>query len=69
MLESISEVATVIVGKVAQQDSEFTHGLVTGVKNNADLQSYRSHPDHRDWLTDINRPLIEESLVTDIVAP
>ena len=69
MLESISEVATVIVGQVAQQDSDFTHGLVTGFKNNDDLQSYRSHPDHRDWLTDIYRPLIEESLVTDIVAP
>ncbi|MEE8349887.1 MAG: Dabb family protein [Acidobacteriota bacterium] len=69
MLESISEVATVIVGTVAQQDSDFTHGLVTGFKNNDDLQSYRSHPDHRAWLTDIYRPLIEESLVTDIVAP
>ena len=69
MLESISEVATVIVGKVAQQDSKFTHGLVTGFKNDEDLQSYRSHPDHRAWLTEIYRPLIEESLVTDIVAP
>ena len=69
MLESIPEVATVIVGTVAQQDSDYTHGLVTGFKNNEDLQSYRSHPDHRDWLTDIYRPLVEESLVTDIVAP
>ena len=69
MLESIPEVAAVIVGTVAQQDSDFTHGLMTGFKNNEDLQSYRSHPDHRDWLIDIYRPLIEESLVTDIVAP
>ena len=69
MLESIPEVATVIVGTVAQQDSDYTHGLVTGFKNNEDLQSYRSHSDHRDWLTDIYRPLVEESLVTDIVAP
>ena len=69
MLEGISEVAAVIVGTVAQQDSDFTHGLVTGFKNNEDLQSYRSHPDHRAWLTDVYRPLIEESLVTDIVAP
>ena len=69
MLESIPQVATVIVGKVAQQDSDFTHGLVTGFKDNEDLQSYRSHPDHRAWLTDIYRPLIAESLVTDIVAP
>ncbi len=69
MLESIPEVAAVIVGTVAQQDSDYTHGLVTGFKNNDDLQSYRSHPAHRDWLTDIYRPLIEASLVTDIVAP
>ncbi len=69
MLEGIPEVVAVIVGTVAQQDSDFTHGLVTGFKNSDDLQSYRSHPDHRAWLTDIYRPLIEESLVTDIVAP
>lgn len=68
MLQNISEVASVVVGEVAQKDSKYTHGLVTGFRSDEDLQSYRSNPDHRAWLTDIFRPVIEESLVTDIIS-
>ena len=68
MLESIPEVAAVMVGKVLQENSEYPYGLVTGFKNNEDLQNYRSHPSHRAWLQDTYRPLVEKSLVTDIIA-
>lgn len=68
MLESIPEVATVLVGQVAQEDSEFPYGLVTGFQSEADLQAYRSHPDHRRWLEEDYRPLVEKSQVTDLVA-
>jgi hypothetical protein len=68
MLESIPQVATVLVGKVAQEDSEFPYGLVTGFQSEEDLQAYRSHPDHRKWLEEDYRPLVEKSQVTDLVA-
>ena len=68
MLESIPQVATVLVGKVAQEDSEFPYGLVTGFHSEEDLQAYRSHPDHRRWLEEDYRPLVEKSQVTDLVA-
>ncbi|MCZ6879352.1 MAG: Dabb family protein [Acidobacteria bacterium] len=68
MLESIPEVATVLVGKVSRGSSDFSYGLVTGFKSEEDLQTYRSHPEHRKWLEEIYRPAISSSLVTDIVA-
>ena len=68
MLESIPEVATVVVGKVSRGSSDFSYGLVTGFKSEEDLQTYRSHPEHRKWLEEIYRPAISSSLVTDIVA-
>jgi len=68
MLESIPEVATVLVGKVSRGNSDFSYGLVTGFKSEEDLQTYRSHPEHRKWLEEIYRPAISSSLVTDIVA-
>jgi hypothetical protein len=68
MLESIPQVATVLVGKVAQEDSEFPYGLVTGFQSEEDLQAYRSHPAHRKWLEEDYRPLVLKSQVTDIVA-
>ena len=68
MLESIPEVATVVVGKVSRGSSDFSYGLVTGFKSEEDLQAYRSHPEHRKWLEEIFRPAISSSLVTDIVA-
>ena len=68
MLESIPQVATVLVGKVAQEDSEFPYGLVTGFQSEEDLQAYRSHPAHRTWLEEDYRPLVLKSQVTDLVA-
>ncbi|MDA2935088.1 Dabb family protein [Acidobacteria bacterium AH-259-D05] len=68
MLESIPEVAALVVGKVMQENSEYSYGLVTGFKNEEDLQNYRSHPAHREWLQETYRPLVEKSLVTDIIA-
>ncbi len=68
MLESISQVATVLVGRVAQEDSEFPYGLVTGFQSEEDLQAYRSHPTHRKWLEEDYRPLVLKSQVTDLVS-
>ncbi len=68
MLESIPEVASVVVGKVTRGSSDFSYGLVTGFKSEEDLQTYRSHPEHSKWLEEIYRPAISSSLVTDIVA-
>ncbi len=68
MLESIPEVATVVVGKVTRGSSEYSYGLVTGFKSDEDLQAYRSHPEHTKWLEEVYRPAISGSLVTDIVA-
>ncbi len=68
MLESIPQVATVLVGKVAQEDSEFPYGLVTGFQSEEDLQAYRSHPAHRKWLEEDYRPLVLKSQVTDLIA-
>jgi len=68
MLESMPQVATVLVGKVAQEDSEFPYGLVTGFQSEEDLQAYRSHPAHRKWLEEDYRPLVLKSQVTDLVA-
>jgi len=68
MLESIPQVATVLVGKVAQEDSEFPYGLVTGFQSEEDLQAYRSHPAHRKWLEEDYRPLVLKSQVTDLVS-
>ena len=68
MLESIPQVATVLVGKVAQEDSEFPYGLVTGFQSEEDLQTYRSHPAHRKWLEEDYRPLVLKSQVTDLVS-
>ncbi len=68
MLESIPQVATVLVGKVAQEDSEFPYGLVTGFQSEEDLQAYRSHPAHRKWREEDYRPLVLKSQVTDLVS-
>ena len=68
MLESVPEVATLVVGKIAQESSEFSYGLVTGFETEEALQAYRSHPEHQKWLEEIYRPLILKSLVTDVVA-
>ena len=68
MLESIPQVATVLVGKVAQDDPEFPYGLVTGFQSEEDLHAYRSHPAHRKWLEEDYRPLVLKSQVTDLVS-
>ncbi len=68
MLASIPQVAAQVVGKIAQEDLGFSHGLVTVFKSERDLDAYRSHPEHRMWLQEVFRPLVLKSLVTDIVA-
>ncbi len=67
MLESIPVVATMLVGKVAQEGSEFPYGLVAGFESEEALEAYRSHPEHRKWLEEVYRPLVLESAVSDIV--
>lgn len=68
MLESISQVAVVVVGKVAQEHLEFSYGLVTGFESAQDLEAYRSHPEHSRWLREVYQPVVLKSLITDIVA-
>ncbi len=68
MLESIPEVATVVVGKVTRGSTEFSYGLVTVFQSDEDLQTYSSHPEHSKWLEEVFRPAISRILVTDIVA-
>ena len=50
MLESSSQVAAVLVRKVAQEDAEFPYSLVTEFQRKEDLQTNRSHPANRSWL-------------------
>ena len=66
VLAGIPQVMSVLVGKVLQKDSEFQYGLFVGVKDEADLQTYRNHPDHQKWLQEVFRPVIAKSVVTDI---
>jgi len=68
MLESIPQVAVLVIGKVAQEDLEFSYGLVSGFESAEDLEVYRSHLEHRRWLQEVYRPVVLKSLVTDIVA-
>ncbi len=68
MLESIPQVAALVIGKVAQEDLEFSYGLVSGFESVEDLEVYRSHLEHRRWLQEVYRPVVLKSLVTDIVA-
>jgi hypothetical protein len=68
MLESIPQVKAVVVGRVAQEDLEFSYGLVTGFESVQDLEAYRSHPEHIRWLQEVYQPVVLKTLVTDIVA-
>ena len=67
VLSSIPEALSVVVGKLVQKDSEFQYGLFVGLKNEADLQTYRSNPSHQKWLESTFRPAVAKSAVTDIV--
>jgi len=67
-ISGIPQVVALTVGKVLQENSEFPYGLVVGVKSEEDLQAYRSHPDHQNWLQEEYRPLVEQSQVTDVMA-
>ena len=67
-LGGIPQVLSLLVGKVAQENSEFQYGLVVGVRNKEDLEKYRNHPEHRRWLEETYRPMILKSSVRDIVA-
>ncbi len=68
VLGGIPQVLSLLVGKVAQEDSEFQYGLVVGVSNEEDLEGYRNHPEHRKWLEETYRPMILKSSVRDVVA-